>query len=294
VRTQHDHGQRQGYNNQPKNDAKKNHFKASAIILLILKRANIPLYSIKQPVSSMSLNIKNLSISVENKEIIKKVSLEIKPGSVHVIMGPNGSGKTTLANTLMGHPNYKVTAGSIEIDGIDSTSLSPDKRAELGLFLSMQYPPEINGVNLAHFLRLTKQALTKKQIEPLVFHQELLEKMQALHLDPNFLKRSVNTGFSGGEKKKAEILQLLVLDPKYALLDETDSGLDVDALKIVAEGITTFKNKTKGILIITHYHRLLEYLTPDFIHILVHGTIVKTGGKELAQEIDTSGYQNFS
>jgi Fe-S cluster assembly ATP-binding protein len=241
----------------------------------------------------MSLVIKNLSISIERKEIIKNLDLELKQGQVQVIMGPNGSGKSTLANALMGHPKYEITEGSIELDGTDITKLTPDKRAKLGLFLSQQYPPEINGVKLAHFLRLAKQAASGTQLDPLKFHAELVEKMEELHMEPEFLQRYLNTGFSGGEKKKTEILQLTILNPTYAILDETDSGLDIDALKIVAEGINQFKNKNKGILLVTHYQRILEYVVPDVVYIMMKGKMVTSGGKELAKKIEKKGYKEF-
>lgn len=241
----------------------------------------------------MPLTIKNLCVTADHKEIVKDFNLELRKGQVIALMGPNGSGKSTLANTLMGHPKYHIDQGSIILDGVDITVVSPDKRAKLGLFLSMQYPPEINGVTLAHFLRLAKQTTTYTKIDPMNFHNELIEKMTELHIDSQFLKRYLNTGFSGGEKKKAEILQLSVLDPTYAILDETDSGLDVDALKIVAEGINKFKTPEKAILLITHYNRLLEYIVPDVIYIMIEGRIVKSGGKELAKEIEEKGYKNF-
>jgi Fe-S cluster assembly ATP-binding protein len=208
-------------------------------------------------------------------------------------MGPNGSGKSTLANALMGNPEYTVTKGEVILNNADITNLSPDKKAQAGLFLSPQYPPEINGVSVGNFLRLTKNALTKTTNDPLTFRTEILAMMEKLHIPPEFLSRSLNTGFSGGEKKKMEILQLLILNPTYAILDETDSGLDVDALKIVAEGINMFKNETKGILLITHYNRLLEHITPDIVHIMQDGKIVKTSGRELAKEVEEKGYSKI-
>lgn len=241
----------------------------------------------------MSLSIKNLHISAADKAIVQGVSLELPPGQVHAIMGPNGSGKSTLANALMGHPKYTITTGEILLEGENITALSPDKRARLGLFLSMQHPPEIPGVNVANFLRLSKQALTGKPVNHLEFHEELNQKLQELKMDPEFIRRHVHTGFSGGEKKRLEILQLLALNPKYAVLDETDSGLDVDALKIVAEGINKFRSPEHGILLITHYNRVLEYVVPDLVHIMAEGKIVKSGGRELAKEIEKSGYSNF-
>ena len=241
----------------------------------------------------MSLEIKKLAVSVDSKEIISEFSLVINQGEIHAIMGPNGSGKSTLANTLMGHPKYTVTNGKIEINGTDITTLAPDKRARLGLFLSMQYPPQIPGVTIANFLRTTTASLTGVNKNPLEFHKELLNKMKDLDIDPSFASRHLNTGFSGGEKKRAEILQLSMLEPTYAILDETDSGLDVDALKIVAAGINKFHTKDKGILLITHYNRILEYIKPDFVHIMVAGKIVKTGTKELAHKIEKEGYLSF-
>lgn len=239
---------------------------------------------------SVPLSIKNLFVSVADKEIVRGVSLTIKPGQVHAIMGPNGSGKSTLANTLMGHPKYTVTKGKVMLEQTDITPLAADKRAKLGLFLSMQHPPEIPGVNVANFLRLAKQALTGKPVGPLEFHEELNKKMEELKIDPLFARRYLNLGFSGGEKKRLEILQLLALNPAYAVLDETDSGLDVDALKIVAKGINHFRGPTRGILLITHYNRILEYVVPNFVHIMVGGKIVKSGGKELAQQVERKGY----
>lgn len=241
----------------------------------------------------MSLALHNLHINVDDKKIVNGLSLEIKPGEVHAIMGPNGSGKSTLANAVMGHPKYTITDGSIIIDTRDVTTESADKRARAGLFLSMQYPPEIPGVTLSNFLRTTTNSLSGKQTNPLTFKKELDAAMQELNMDKSFAARHLNTGFSGGEKKRAEILQLAILKPKYAMLDETDSGLDVDALKIVAEGINRFHTKDTGILLITHYNRILEYITPDFVHIMHKGNIVKSGTRELAHEIEKNGYKNL-
>ncbi|MEK7643831.1 MAG: Fe-S cluster assembly ATPase SufC [Patescibacteria group bacterium] len=241
-----------------------------------------------------SLQVKNLQVSVAGKEILHEVSLTVKKGEIHAIMGPNGSGKSTLANTLMGHPKYTVQAGQIILDGMDITNAKPETRAKAGLFLSMQYPPEIAGVSIANFLRQAKNALTDTQANPLVFYSELQEKMLKLGISEDFAKRSVNAGFSGGEKKKAEILQLSVLCPKYAILDETDSGLDVDALRVVAEGINQFHTKQNAVLLITHYNRILEYVRPDFVHIMREGKIVRSGGKELAEEVEKTGYAEIS
>ena len=241
----------------------------------------------------MSLQIQNLHVSVEDKPIVKGLNLQIKPGEVHAIMGPNGSGKSTLANTLLGHPKYTITDGKILVDATDVTEMSTDEKAKHGLFLSMQYPPEIEGVTITNFLRLAYNALKGTAVNPLEFHRKLVEKMKTFGVDPSFATRYVNTGFSGGEKKRAEILQLAVLEPTYAVLDETDSGLDVDALKIVSEGINAFKNDKTGVLLITHYNRILDYVVPDFVHIMIDGKIVASGGKELAHEVEKSGYSNF-
>ena len=241
----------------------------------------------------MSLQIQNLHVSVEDKSIVKGLNLQIKPGEVHAIMGPNGSGKSTLANTLLGHPKYTITDGKILVDATDVTEMSTDEKAKHGLFLSMQYPPEIEGVTITNFLRLAYNALKGTAVNPLEFHRKLVEKMKTFGVDPSFATRYVNTGFSGGEKKRAEILQLAVLEPTYAVLDETDSGLDVDALKIVSEGINAFKNDKTGVLLITHYNRILDYVVPDFVHIMIDGKIVASGGKELAHEVEKSGYSNF-
>jgi Fe-S cluster assembly ATP-binding protein len=241
----------------------------------------------------MSLQIKNLHVTVEKKEIVTDLNLTIEPGEVHVIMGPNGSGKSTLANALMGNPEYTATKGDVILDGTNITNLSPDKKAQAGLFLSPQYPPEINGVSVGNFLRLTKNALTKQSHDPISFREEILKVMEKLKIPADFLSRSLNAGFSGGEKKKMEILQLLILNPTYAMLDETDSGLDVDALKIVAEGLNTFKTKEKGLLLITHYQRLLNYIVPDVVHIMHEGKIIKSGGKELVKEIEKEGFSTI-
>lgn len=242
----------------------------------------------------MSLHIHNLHATVESTEILHGLSLEVHKGEVHVIMGPNGSGKSTLANTLMGHPLYTVTSGSVTLDGTELLELEPNDRATAGLFLSMQYPPEIAGVTISNFLRAAVEGLTGEKQHPIKFFKSLQETMQTLGIDPEFAGRSVNVGFSGGEKKKMEILQLAVLRPTYAILDETDSGLDVDALKIVAEGINRFRSAETGVLLITHYNRILEYVVPDRIHIMVDGRIVASGGAELAKEIETSGYAGYT
>lgn len=236
------------------------------------------------------LLIENLTVTVSDKEIIHNLDLSIPKGELHVIMGPNGSGKSTLANTLMGHPKYTVMKGEIRIDNEAITNTKPHERARKGLFLSMQYTPEILGVTVTNFLRQAVESLTDQKQQPVTFFRELQEKMKALSIDSEFAKRYLNVGFSGGEKKRIEILQLLLLNPTYAILDETDSGLDADALKIVAQGINQFRNPKKGILLITHYSKILEYIQPDVVHVMMNGEIVKSGGMELVREIEERGY----
>lgn len=237
------------------------------------------------------LEIKDLHANVEGKEILKGVNLKVEKGSVVAIMGPNGSGKSTLANVIMGHPNYKITKGQIILDGEDITNIPVDEKAKKGLFLSFQYPQEIPGVTLSNFLRTALNSKNEKKISVLDFHKLLKEKMKLLHFDEGFSLRYLNDGFSGGEKKKAEILQMAVLDPIISILDETDSGLDVDALKVVAEGVNALKGKDKGILLITHYQRILDYIIPDNVHIFIDGKIAKSGGKELALHVEKEGYK---
>jgi len=243
-----------------------------------------------QVIMEKSFQISNLHVACEGKEIVKGVSLEVKPGEVHALMGPNGSGKSTLANALMGHPKYQITEGRIQIDGKDVTNLPAHERARFGLFLSMQYPPEIPGVTVSSFLRTALNAVRASKLTVLQFHKLLKEKMAELKMDPAFSRRHLNEGFSGGEKKRAEILQMTVLEPKYAVLDETDSGLDVDALKVVTDGINKLRGPDLGILLITHYARILNYVTPDTVHVMKGGQIVKTGGKELADVIEADGF----
>ncbi len=244
------------------------------------------------------LIIKDLHANVEDKEILKGITLTINAGEIHTIMGPNGSGKSTLCHVLMGHPKYTVTSGSITLDGEDITSLKPDKRAQLGIFLSFQYPQEVPGVKYPNFLRQAKNALlAAKKLPPVKipeFVKVVKEKMKLLKFPENFMERAVNEGFSGGEKKRAEILQMAVFEPKFAILDETDSGLDVDALKIVAKGAMAIAKETQcGVLLITHYQRILNYIAPNFVHIMVDGKIAKTGGGELVEEVETKGYEAF-
>ena len=239
------------------------------------------------------LEIRNLHVSVENKEILKGINLTIHPGEVHAIMGPNGSGKSTLANVLMGHPKYTITEGQILLDTVDITTAKVQDRAKAGLFLSQQYLPEVAGVTVSSFLRTAIAAKTGEKQHPVKFHKHLLAMMESLGMNKDFAARYLSVGFSGGEKKRLETLQLKMLDPKYAILDETDSGLDVDALKLVSDGINAFQDGTKGILLITHYNRILQYVVPNFVHIMVGGTIVKSGGKELALEVEETGYNKF-
>jgi len=236
------------------------------------------------------LEIKDLHVSVEGNEILKGVNLRLEKGKIHALMGPNGSGKSTLANALMGHPKYKITEGSIILNGENITSLEPHERAKKGLFLSFQYPSEISGVTISNLLRTALSSITGKKVSPLDFKKILDQKMETLKMGKEFLKRYVNEGFSGGEKKRAEILQLAVLDPKVAVLDETDSGLDIDALRIVAEGVNSFMDEEKCILIITHYKRILEYIKPDELFIMLEGKIALSGKGELVDRLEEKGY----
>ena len=241
-----------------------------------------------------TLDIKDLHVSVEGKPILKGLSLTVNKGENHAIMGPNGSGKSTLANTLMGHPKYVVDKGDILIDGENIVKLSPDKRAKKGLFLAFQYPHEVSGVSVFNFLRASFNSITEtpdsKPLSIIAFRKYLREKMEILGIEESFVKRYINEGFSGGEKKKSEILQMAVLKPKIAVLDETDSGLDIDALKIVSEAVNTMSGPDLGILLITHYQRILKYVKPEFVHVLIDGRIVKSGSMSLAEELENKGY----
>lgn len=239
------------------------------------------------------LKIKNLHAGVEEKEILKGIDLEINKGEIHVIMGPNGAGKSTLASVLVGHPNYEVTEGEVLLEGEDILELSVDKRARKGIFLSFQYPEEIPGLTLEDFLRSAKEAVSGEKQYFTKFHTYLVKTMKKLNIDPSYCDRHLNVGYSGGEKKKNEILQMAILEPKLAILDETDSGLDRDATKTVFEGLNSLKNNDSSMLIITHYDKVLEYLKPDFVHILVNGKIVKTGGIELIKHIEEKGFEGF-
>ncbi|MBV9070789.1 MAG: Fe-S cluster assembly ATPase SufC [Acidobacteria bacterium] len=241
------------------------------------------------------LEIKNLHGGIDGKEILHGVDLSIGTGEVHAIMGPNGSGKSTLANILSGRPRFQVTSGSVTFEGKDLLTLPAEERAREGVFLAMQYPVEIPGVNNIYFLKAALNAIRKhrgeEELDAMEFLQLAREKMKVVDLDEAFMNRSVNEGFSGGEKKRNEIFQMAVLDPKLAILDETDSGLDIDALRIVAEGVNALRSEKHAVLVITHYQRLLKYLVPDFVHVLADGRIVKSGGKELAEELEQKGYE---
>jgi Fe-S cluster assembly ATP-binding protein len=240
------------------------------------------------------IKIKDLHASIEGKEILKGLNLEINAGEVHAIMGPNGSGKSTLANVLAGHEGYEVTKGEVFFEDKELLDMAPEDRAREGLFLAFQYPIEIPGISNATFLKTAVNEIRKykgeEELSPKEFLELIKEKTKILDMDNSLLSRSVNTGFSGGEKKRNEIFQLLMLDPKFALLDETDSGLDIDALKLVSHGVNSFKAKDKAVLVVTHYQRLLDYIVPDFVHVLSNGKIIKSGGKELALELEEKGY----
>jgi Fe-S cluster assembly ATP-binding protein len=243
------------------------------------------------------LNISNLQVSVEGKEILRGVDLEVGPGEVHAVMGPNGSGKSTLAYVLAGREGYDVTAGEVRYDGADLLELEPEERAAAGLFLAFQYPIEIPGVANMYFMRTALNALLKargqEEVEAPAFMKLVREKAKLVGIKPELLKRSVNFGFSGGEKKRNEILQMAVLEPRLAILDETDSGLDIDALKTVADGVNALRSPDRAIVVITHYQRLLNYIVPDRVHVLLDGRIARSGGKELALELEESGYAAF-
>ncbi|MDP2948129.1 MAG: Fe-S cluster assembly ATPase SufC [Chloroflexota bacterium] len=234
--------------------------------------------------------IEDLHVSVEGKEILKGVNLRVNRGEVHALMGPNGSGKSTLANTLMGDPRFQVTQGRVLLKGEDILSLPADERARRGMFLAFQYPLEIPGVRVRHFLRMAVKATKGDEPSVTEFRKRLFDKMAILEMDRAFSERYVNEGFSGGEKKRNEILQLAMLEPEMAILDETDSGLDIDALRIVASGINKLVGPHMGMLLITHYQRILNYIEPHFVHVLFDGRIVRSGGKELAQELEAKGY----
>lgn len=236
------------------------------------------------------LDISDLKVSVDGKDVLKGIDLTVEAGKVVVIMGPNGSGKSTLANTLAGHPKYSVTGGQVAFRGQDLLGLGPDERARQGVFLSFQYPKEIPGVSMSNFLRMAWKSVHGKDISVFDFHKKLRQAMEVLHFDQKFADRNVNEGFSGGEKKKAEILQAMMLEPMLLILDETDSGLDVDALKVVAEGVVKLRTAGRAILLVTHYMRILDYLKPDVVHVMKNGRIVESGGAELAEKIEAEGF----
>jgi Fe-S cluster assembly ATP-binding protein len=241
------------------------------------------------------LEVKNLRASVDDKEILKGITLTVKPGEVHAIMGPNGSGKSTLAQVLAGHPAYEVTGGEVTFDGQDLLDMEPEERAQAGVFLAFQYPVEIPGVTNAYFLRAAyneiRKARGEEELDPMDFLDLLEEKLKVVEWGPEIMQRAVNSGFSGGEKKRNEILQMAVLEPRLAILDETDSGLDIDALRIVANGVNALRRPDRATIVVTHYQRLLNYIVPDYVHVLSDGQIVRSGGKELAHELEAKGYE---
>jgi Fe-S cluster assembly ATP-binding protein len=244
-----------------------------------------------------SLSIKNLRVSVDEKLILKDLSLEVKLGEIHAIMGPNGSGKSTMAYALAGHPKYEVEGGEVWMDGVNLLELTPDERARMGLFLAFQYPNAVPGISMANFLRTAVNHIKgeangdgKKAVSIVEFRKMLTDKMELLGIDKSFARRYLNEGFSGGEKKRAEVLQMALLEPKFAILDETDSGLDIDALRIVSEGVNSLTGPDRGFIIITHYQRILNYIKPDFVHVMYEGQIIESGGPELAEQLEDKGY----
>jgi len=240
------------------------------------------------------LSVKGLRANVGENEILKGLDLEVGPGEVHAIMGPNGSGKSTLAHVLSGREGYEVTAGSVTFEGQDLLALEPEERAQRGLFLAFQYPVELPGVNNTYFLKAALNSVRKSrgedELDAVSFLRLIKEKLKILHLDDSLLKRSVNAGFSGGEKKRNEIFQMALLEPKLAILDETDSGLDIDALRVVADGVNALRSPERSMIVVTHYQRLLDYIEPDYVHVLAKGRIIRSGGKELALELEEKGY----
>jgi Fe-S cluster assembly ATP-binding protein len=240
-----------------------------------------------------TLEVRGLRATVEGKQILNGIDLTVRQGETHALMGPNGSGKSTLSNVIMGRPGYQITEGSVVFNGEDITSLTPDERAKRGLFLAMQYPTEVPGVSVVNFLRTAYQAVNGEQVSALAFRKHMKEQMDRLGIDDAMVNRYVNQGFSGGEKKRNEVLQLAVLQPQIAILDETDSGLDIDSLKLVAQGVNELVGPGLGVLLITHYQRMLNYITPDRVHVMMRGRIVKSGGAELATELEEKGYEGL-
>jgi Fe-S cluster assembly ATP-binding protein len=243
--------------------------------------------------SEILLEVKGLHVNAGEKEILKGVDLTVKRGEIHALMGPNGSGKSTLSNAIMGHPSYQITAGQVFFKGQDITTMATDEKAHLGVFLAFQYPVAIPGVTVTNFLRAILKAKRGEEVPAKEFRAEMTEAMKRLSMDPSFAKRYVNDGFSGGEKKRCEMLQMAMLKPDLAILDETDSGLDIDALKVVCEGINRVHNPDMGMLIITHYQRMLNYVKPHFVHVFVNGRVVESGGSELVQILESEGYDRF-
>jgi len=237
-----------------------------------------------------TFEIRDLRVRIEDREILKGLHLTLRKGEVHALMGPNGSGKSTLANTIMGHPKYTVTSGQILLKGENVLAMETDERARKGLFLAFQYPCEVPGVRTSNFLRMAVNARAGADTDVMAFYNKLEQRMKTLDMDEKFMKRYLNEGFSGGEKKRNEMLQMMMLQPEFAVLDETDSGLDIDALKIVSHGVNELRGPDLGVLIITHYERILRYIEPDFVHILVDGRIVKSGGRDLAAHLEQHGY----
>jgi Fe-S cluster assembly ATP-binding protein len=237
------------------------------------------------------LKIEDLQVEIDGQEIVKGLDLEVDKGEIHAIMGPNGSGKSTLANVLMGHPRYEVTGGSITFQGEDVFELEPDERAKLGMFLAFQYPSEVPGVSVANFLRTAVNSVREEELSAMEMYRLIQDKMKIMQMDPRFAERYLNEGFSGGEKKRNEILQMLMLDPKLAIMDETDSGLDIDALQVVAKGVNELRGPDFSAVIITHYQRILRYIEPDHVHVMLDGRLVTSGGKELALDLEDKGYE---
>jgi len=237
------------------------------------------------------LKIENLQVEIDDQEIVKGLDLEVGEGEIHAIMGPNGSGKSTLANVLMGHPRYEVTGGAVTFRGEDVFELEADERAKLGMFLAFQYPSEVPGVSVANFLRTAVNSVREEELSAMEMYRLIQDKMKIMQMDPRFAERYLNEGFSGGEKKRNEILQMLMLEPRLAIMDETDSGLDIDALQVVAKGVNELRGPDFSAVIITHYQRILRYIEPDHVHVMLDGRLVTSGGKELALDLEDKGYE---